>query len=63
MIDHLELESKIVEVDSKEGKAQIKKFGIPEPWSGKNEMIYINISQTNIHILESDEDKPRYDTS
>ena len=57
MIDHLELESEIVEVESKEGKAQIKKFGIPEPWSGKNEIIYVNISRTKIHILESDEDK------
>ena len=44
MIDHLELESEIVEVESKEGKAQIKKFGIPEPWSGKNEISYVNIS-------------------
>ena len=34
MIDHFELESKVVDVNSKEGREQIQKFGIPEPWSG-----------------------------
>ena len=36
MIDHLEIESQVVDVNSKEGKEQVLKFGIPPPWTGKD---------------------------
>ena len=35
MINHLELESKIIEAETEEGREQVKKFGIPEPLQGK----------------------------
>ena len=39
MIDHLDLKSKIIEVETEEGREQVKKFGIPEPLLGKKEKI------------------------
>ena len=35
MIDHLDLKSKIIEVETEEGREQVNKFGIPEPLLGK----------------------------
>ena len=36
MIDHLEIESTTILIESRSGKMQIAEYGIPEPPNGKN---------------------------
>ena len=48
MIDHLNIPSRIIEVESDVGKNQVSKFGIPESFAGED-----IISKTKFSLLQA----------